>query len=260
MRRHITFSNVIACLALFIALGGISWAAATAPKNSVASKSIKNKAVTNAKIGNNAVTSTKIKTGQVFSGDVRDNSLTGVDINEGSLGTVPSASTATNAATADTAADQISVFRSVTTSSSNADANIARNQATEVLLASHGAVSLYGKCFFESDFSQVFAVIYARTTVNGATLLGGGVTDDLFGGPSLNAGTQEVDREVIYVGETPNSTTYGESGSASLIGPDGLGMNFSAFSVAKSGIPADAPGYLQGSAACAFQVSGSKTG
>lgn len=257
MRRHLSYSNVIASLALFIALGGISWAAATAPKNSVANKSIKNKAVTNAKIRNNAVTSSKIKTGQVFSGDVRDNTLTGADINESTLGTVPSATTA---GTATTAADQITVFQSVTSSASNSDPNIARNQATEVPLASHGTVSLYGKCFFETDLSIVYSNIYARTTANGATLLGLGLTDDLYGGPALNTGTNEVDREAIFLSQTPNVSDYNQTQSASLIGPDGVGMNFSAFSAVKSGTPADAPGYLQSSTSCAFQVSGSKVG
>lgn len=257
MRRHLTFSNVIACLALFIALGGISWAAATAPKNSVANKSIKNKAVTNAKIRSNAITSSKIKTGAVLSSDVKNDALTGTDIDEGTLGTVPSA---TSAATAATATDQFAVFRTVDSSASNSDPNIARNQATEILLVSHGTVSLYGKCFFETDLSIVYSNIYARTTADGATLLGLGLTDDLYGGPALNTGTNEVDREALFLSQTPNVTDYNHSQSASLIGPDGRGINFSAFSVVKSGTPADAPGYLQSSAACAFQVSGSKFG
>lgn len=257
MRRHLTFSNTIACLALFIALGGISWAAATAPKNSVANKSIKNKAVTNAKIRNSAVTSSKIKTGQVFSGDVRDNTLMGVDVNEGSLDTVPSATTAS---TASTAADQINVFRSVTSSASNSDPNIARNQATEIPLGSHGAVSVYAKCFHDSDINNVFGVVYVRTTANGATLIGNTVLDSYYGGPSLNTGTLEVDREASYQGQTPNALNFQLTGSASLVGPDGLGISFDVTTVLRSGSPADAPGYLQSTSSCAFHMNGSKVG
>jgi hypothetical protein len=45
-----TYSNVVATLALFIALGGISYAATQLPNNSVGTRQIKNKAVTKAKI------------------------------------------------------------------------------------------------------------------------------------------------------------------------------------------------------------------
>lgn len=50
MRRHLTYANVVASLALFIALGGASYAAIKLPKNSVGTKQIKNKAVTKAKL------------------------------------------------------------------------------------------------------------------------------------------------------------------------------------------------------------------
>jgi hypothetical protein len=41
MRSRLTFANVISCLALFIALGGASYAATQLPKNSIGSKQIK---------------------------------------------------------------------------------------------------------------------------------------------------------------------------------------------------------------------------
>jgi hypothetical protein len=46
----LTFANVVACLALFVALGGVSYAALQLPKNSVGSKQLKKKAVTPAKL------------------------------------------------------------------------------------------------------------------------------------------------------------------------------------------------------------------
>jgi len=48
--RHLTFANVVACLALFVALGGASYAAFKLPKNSVGRKQIKKAAVTPAKL------------------------------------------------------------------------------------------------------------------------------------------------------------------------------------------------------------------
>jgi hypothetical protein len=53
---------VVACLALFVALGGTSVAAVSqlAPRNSVGTAQLRNGAVTGVKIRNNAVTSAKV--------------------------------------------------------------------------------------------------------------------------------------------------------------------------------------------------------
>jgi len=58
--RRLTFANVVSALALFIALGGASYAALRLPKNSVGTRQIKN----------NAVNGPKIKAGSVGSGDL----------------------------------------------------------------------------------------------------------------------------------------------------------------------------------------------
>src|ERR1700746_4071019 len=52
---------VVSLIALFVALGGTSYAAITAlPKNSVGTAQLKNSAVTGAKIDNGAITAAKI--------------------------------------------------------------------------------------------------------------------------------------------------------------------------------------------------------
>jgi hypothetical protein len=56
---------VVALIALFVALGGTSYAALTLPKNSVGTKQLKNNAVTGAKIATGAITSNKIAGGVV---------------------------------------------------------------------------------------------------------------------------------------------------------------------------------------------------
>jgi hypothetical protein len=71
---------VIACLALFVALGGVGYSAVKLKANSVKSKAIKSNAVTapkiasgavtSGKIADNAVTSNKIASGAVTSGKV----------------------------------------------------------------------------------------------------------------------------------------------------------------------------------------------
>jgi hypothetical protein len=92
--------NTIAMLALFIALGGTTYAATALPKNSVGTKQLKKSAVTSVKIKNGNVTNGKIAKNAVTGAKVKDDSLTGADLLESSLGQVPSATSATTAATA----------------------------------------------------------------------------------------------------------------------------------------------------------------
>ena len=75
---------VVACIALFVALGGIGYAAVKLPANSVGTKQLKKNAVSSSKIRNGAVTSTKIGADQV----------TGQQVAEATLGQVPSAADA----------------------------------------------------------------------------------------------------------------------------------------------------------------------
>ncbi len=63
--KALSYGNVMASFAVFLALGGAAFAAKQAAKNSVTSASIKNEAVTGK--------------------DVKDDSLTGADVNEGTL-------------------------------------------------------------------------------------------------------------------------------------------------------------------------------
>jgi hypothetical protein len=65
VKSRITYANVMATIAVFVALGGGAYAAATAKKNSVTSKSVKN--------------------GTIQGIDVAKDTLTGNNINESSL-------------------------------------------------------------------------------------------------------------------------------------------------------------------------------
>ena len=77
---RLTYANVVATLALFIALGGASALAAVQPgKNTVGSRQLKASAVTTGKIANGAVTAAKLA----------EHSLTATQIDLAQLGTVP---------------------------------------------------------------------------------------------------------------------------------------------------------------------------
>ena len=95
--RHVR-THAVAYVALFVALGGTSYAASSLPKNSVSSKQIATGAVHTSDIAKNAVTGAKVAA----------NTLKGADVDEASLGKVPAAASADSAATATTATNATS--------------------------------------------------------------------------------------------------------------------------------------------------------
>ncbi len=68
MRPKLTYANVVATLALFIALGGASYAAFKLPKNSVGTKQIKKGAVTGPKVKRHSLLADDFKPGQLPAG------------------------------------------------------------------------------------------------------------------------------------------------------------------------------------------------
>jgi hypothetical protein len=86
LRAKLTFANVMACIAVFIALTAGAYAFSV-PRNSVGTRQLQAKAVTNGKLANEAVTGSKIAGG----------TITGQNIDMAALGTVPQAAHATAA-------------------------------------------------------------------------------------------------------------------------------------------------------------------
>jgi hypothetical protein len=100
---HLTYANVVATLALFIALaGGTAFAAKhLLPKNSVGTKQLKNGSVTGAKVKDGSITSSKIALSTL--GTVPNAAHADSATSAGSAETAKIADIATNAATAATA-------------------------------------------------------------------------------------------------------------------------------------------------------------
>jgi hypothetical protein len=65
VRRRLSFANVTSMMALTVALGGTSYAAATLSNNSVGSAQIKKGSVANSDLRANAVTGAKVKNGSL---------------------------------------------------------------------------------------------------------------------------------------------------------------------------------------------------
>jgi hypothetical protein len=76
MKRLPSPAMVVACAALLVALGGVSYAASVLPKNSVGTAQLKKNAVTGAKIKKNAVTGAKVKDRTLMAADFKAGQLT----------------------------------------------------------------------------------------------------------------------------------------------------------------------------------------
>lgn len=111
LSKHLSFANVMSCLALFLALGGAAYAAKTASKvktkdlgnGVVTTPKLHNGAVTTPKLRNRSVISTKIAAGnvgteQLADGAVRAKQLGGQVVTEGKIkeGAVSSSKLAPN--------------------------------------------------------------------------------------------------------------------------------------------------------------------
>ena len=74
-RRHLTFANVMSVIAVFIALGGASYAAVNLPKNSVGTKQLKGKSVGTKQLKGNAVNSNKVKDFSLRANDFKEGQI-----------------------------------------------------------------------------------------------------------------------------------------------------------------------------------------
>lgn len=175
LTRQLTYSNLMASVAVFLALGGGAYAL-TVPNASVGAKQLKK----------NAVTAAKVRSGAIGSAKVQDNSLTGTDILESSLATVPSASRADTAGASGSAktAESAATADSAKTADSAATANTA-GIANSVASASVGANGLKTITKVESAGTTIGAGASAAETATcpvGSTVISGGSFWDVSAG------------------------------------------------------------------------------
>lgn len=158
--RHLSFSNVIAVIALFIALGGAAYAG-----TKINGKTIVNKSIGGGKLKNETITANKIKKGTITSAQIAPGSIDSTQININTLTTVPSAQTATTATTAKTAE-----------TATKATSAITADEAGEAEVAEEAENANHAK---EAD-NAVHAKEADRATIAGeAEKLGGRTAEDL---------------------------------------------------------------------------------
>ena len=172
-RLRPTPSMAVALVALFVALGGVSYAVATIDSSDIVNDSIKSRDVkggtltkadvkarslSGRNIGTATIDSRNLKTGAVRSIDIRNgtietndvgaNALTGLDIDESSLGTVNSATTAVSAINARRAATVLTVR---TIPLTNRD-----ESGGSQVLATSGPFSILGECISSGGNTVAF--------------------------------------------------------------------------------------------------------
>jgi hypothetical protein len=85
LRPRLTYANVMATAAVFLALGGTSYAAVSLSDGQVQTRNLADAAVRNSKIASRSVTGNKIKAGAITTSKVRDGSLRAQDFLPGQL-------------------------------------------------------------------------------------------------------------------------------------------------------------------------------
>lgn len=148
LRRRPSPALVIALIALFVSLSGVSYGVATGfidsreiKNNQVRSIDIRNNEIRTRDIRNNEVRGIDIRNSTVQSRDIALNAVTGDDVREDTLQKVPSALLADSATTAGSAGSA----GSVSTLETIAPRTVAEG-APEVTLATHGPLTVKGEC------------------------------------------------------------------------------------------------------------------
>lgn len=126
--RHLSFSNLVACLALFAALGGSAYAAGQINGNKIVKHSIGA-----GKLKNRTITGNQIKDETITSRQIKKGSLDSSVINLSTLPPAQSAQTATTADSAKTAAKATTA--STATNAVHADAADTATNATNAVHA-----------------------------------------------------------------------------------------------------------------------------
>jgi hypothetical protein len=223
IRNRISPASLLAMVALFTALGGTGYAAVK-----IDGKDLKNKSVAGKKLKNKTITGGKVKS----------NTLGGTQINEAKLGTVPGAVNATNAVNAANAANvsgrQRTFKKVAATSAAGAPAAIAA--APEVELFKAGPLTVYGKCATDTAGPTTYAVVFVKTSQDGATL--NSSVAQLYGSPAfLTTGTPELGRIAVIATAGANTAVGAPwiTTEFSAIAPNGSSFGAQVTAVAKNG-------------------------
>ena len=171
LRSHLSYANAMATIAVFVALGGTSYAVTQLPRNSVGSKQIQT----------NAVGTSEIRKSTVRSGDIKDRSVALRDISRTARGSLrgqvgpagPQGPAGPKAATLSAAV--------------SAAAQYERSVGTTTPIAGHPSAGVYTVAF-DRELSGCYVAATISTTRRNAA--GGEIVTEI-AGPFVHVRTSE---------------------------------------------------------------------
>lgn len=244
--RRPTPATVIACLALFVALGGVSYGVAV---GSIDSREIKNETIQTTDIRRGGVHASDIRDDSIRTEDLRNNeirgvdirnstirgievavnSLAGADIAESTLDTVPRATNADTLDGLDSSA--FTRLEDLGRELGRFSVKLAAGQTQAV--AAHGQVAVFAQCI-DGAGSQDEVRLYAVTSAAEALMDGENAGDDHLGpGATIPANTFltpttiPTDAELAEFTRPDTSTAAVDetNGGGFVVGPDGKGLH-----------------------------------
>jgi len=165
---RLTYANVMATIAVFLALGGTSYAVTALPRNSVGTQQLKKSAVTSAKVKDGSLTSADFAAGTLLKGDAGATGAQGPQGERGATGAQgPQGERgATGATGAVTGLDAEITSTSDPLAYANAPQALAIGSMT---LASNSRVMIFGRSFYGGNCSGSSTITIGLYLITGAT-------------------------------------------------------------------------------------------
>jgi hypothetical protein len=184
---------IVASVALFVSLSGVSYGVATGfidsreiKNNEVRSVDLRNNQIRTRDLRNNEIRGIDIRNSTIQSRDVAINAIQGVDVKEDTLAKVPSATTADTATTAGSA-DSVSTLKIVPLTT-------VAEGSSPVVLATHGPLTLTADC----DTGPV-ARLEVTTTEDNSAATGAG-SSNMADAPRVDLDPSDPPWEVAALG------------------------------------------------------------
>ncbi len=222
-RKRLTYSNVIASLALFIALGGAAVAATALPRNSVGPNQLKRGAVTAVKIRKQAVTTAKLANGAVTIGKLGPNSVGPNNIGNGAVTTPKLGASSVIASTIKNSV--------VTTNKLNNEAVTTPKLANESVSTAKLGKGSVTAAKLSDEIGPLLSTLKSGQTLRGVFDLGAGARSAVsYQFPLLNAPSVTI----LKKGETSPACSGLGGGQT----PQATGGNLCLYTTEESGTPA----------------------
>jgi hypothetical protein len=222
LKKHLSPSTVISCIALFVALSGAAYAA-TLGKNAVKTKNIAKGAVTTAKVKNSSITAAKIANGAVIGSKIANGA-----VGSAKLGTAAVRSSALGGGVVTTGkVKDLAITEAKLNSNAVTGTKIAANAVETGKLANEAVTGQKVSASLLSQLVKNVSYVSEKSLVNSAPASKGATVTCPTGKVAIAGGARVFGNEVQYVGLTADAPTASVGGKttgwtaeAKPIGPE----------------------------------------